>query len=68
MSLANDPWLSEQDFLRTPAQCRVASARDDSGGITARPLTVRETFSWVPPIRPYPPPVNWSPTPLNDDR
>ncbi len=44
---------------RTPAM---------QAGITTRPLALREIFSWIPPLRPYPPAVNWSPTPVRDDR
>ena len=51
--------------LRSLSGCRTPAMQ---AGITTRPLTLREIFSWVPPLRPYPPPVNWSPTPIRDDR
>lgn len=36
--------------------------------VANRPLTLRESFSWIPPHRPYPTPVNWTPTPVSDSR
>jgi hypothetical protein len=44
---------------RTPAM---------QAGIASRPLTLREIFSWIPPLRPCPPAVNWSPTPIREVR
>jgi transposase-like protein len=58
-------FVRRHSSLRLRRECRTPAMQ---AGITSRPLTLREIFSWIPPHRPYPPPVNSSPTPIREDR